>query len=168
MKGSHAMTAATTPRGSAAIVARVRPPTIALGALVVGVGAHLLLPEMRLLASPWRWSGALVVVVVVGVGLMLWAVRCLDGAGTTHDTQGTPTVLVTSGPLRFTRNPMYLGLTAALAGIGMIVGTAPLLLVPIVFWAVMNWVFVPHEEAVLERILGDQFRRYARAVRRWL
>lgn len=147
-------------------MSRIRPPFVALGLLVLawivarGVGAE------RLIAWPWAWLGALAI--VTGVGLVAGSIRLFQGIGTTHDPREKPTVLVVTGPYRWTRNPMYVGLTAILLGIGLLAGSWPFLLGPLVFLLLMHAFRVPHEERALAEAFGADFEEYRRRVRRWL
>lgn len=147
-------------------MSRIRPPFVALGLLVLawivarGVGAE------RLVAWPWAWLGALAI--AAGIGLIAWAIRLFQRVGTTHHPGEEPTVLVVTGPYRRTRNPMYIGLTAILSGIGLLAGAWPFLLAPIAFLLLMNAFRVPHEERALAEAFGADFEAYRRRVRRWL
>lgn len=165
------MSGATTHRSGVGpirtgIVVRIKPPAIAWVCLGLGIGLHVLWPELRLLDGPVRLAGLLVS--ALGVGVMLWAVRQFDRAGAPHSTRADPTSLVAGGPLRFSRNPMYVGMTGFLLGVAMLVGTAPAFVAPLAFWLVMRLVFVPYEESVLEGALGDRYLEYKQHVRRWL
>lgn len=89
-----------------------------------------------------------------------------------EQTQLSPTSeindkLVTGGPFRFTRNPMYIGLV--ILGLGVAVATGALLMfaAPILIFATANWVHIPFEEAKMRRQFGAAFDGYARRVRRW-
>ncbi|MHC5011718.1 MAG: methyltransferase family protein [Planctomycetota bacterium] len=143
-----------------------RPPVIALAWLGLALALTLLGLGERVVPTPLRLVG----LVFAAVGL--W----LGGAGlwtfhrreTTHQPFGRPAVLVTTGLYRFTRNPMYLGLTSGLLGIGLLVGNVPFLLVAPAFFLTANAFHVPYEEKRLEEIFGDAFRAYRRRVRRWL
>lgn len=76
--------------------------------------------------------------------------------------------LVTSGPYRITRNPMYLALSIAYVGVALWTNQAwplPLLLLPL--W-VLNAKVIPFEEANLARMFGSEYRAYQQRVRRWL
>lgn len=76
--------------------------------------------------------------------------------------------LVTSGVFRLTRNPMYVGLAAAYAGVAALLGSWwPLALLPLVLVAVDRLV-IAREEPYLARALGAQYEAYRRRVRRWL
>ena len=148
------------------VVARIKPPVVGLILLIAGTALHFLFSDTRLIGSSYRMVG--IGASVGGVVLMLWALQQFDKKGTTHNTQEKPSALVIAGPLAFSRNPMYLGLTLFFLGLAVAVGTVPMFAVPIGFWATMNWVFVPHEEKTLEQLLGAEYLDYKQRVRRWV
>ena len=76
--------------------------------------------------------------------------------------------LVTDGPYRFTRNPMYLGLVIVTLGIAVWVGAWPMFLAPIAIFATTNWVHIPYEEAKMRRQFGATYDGYVGRVRRWV
>jgi protein-S-isoprenylcysteine O-methyltransferase Ste14 len=78
------------------------------------------------------------------------------------------TALVSSGPYRFTRNPMYVGLAFLTMAAGLLVDSwwPALLLVP-TLTLVRQFVILP-EERYLRRRFGDEYDAYTRHVRRWL
>jgi protein-S-isoprenylcysteine O-methyltransferase Ste14 len=76
--------------------------------------------------------------------------------------------LVTRGPYRISRNPMYTGLAAAYVGAALWVGTWwPHIIAPLPMLATHRWVIVPEEE-YLKRRFGAEYERYQSEVRRWL
>ncbi|MCR6629524.1 MAG: isoprenylcysteine carboxylmethyltransferase family protein [Magnetospirillum sp.] len=103
----------------------------------------------------------------VGVALILWAAALMRRQGTTLHPHGQATVLVTSGPFAFSRNPIYLGFALVLLGLAAGLGSsAP--------WAVLTaWVFamerlfIRREEEALAARFGPAFAAYAERVRRW-
>ena len=78
------------------------------------------------------------------------------------------TALVTTGPYRFTRNPMYLGLALLTAAFGVLLNTwwPILLLVPTLL--IVQAFVVAREERYLHRRFGAEYDAYVRLVRRWL
>jgi len=79
-----------------------------------------------------------------------------------------PTKLITYGAYRFTRNPMYLGMSIIYAGVAIILGSLwSLVLLPIPV-LVMNAVVIPMEEANAREEFGEQYLAYCRKARRWL
>ena len=99
---------------------------------------------------------------------MLWGLISFVRARTAVMPHLPASRLVTAGPYRFTRNPMYLGITLAYAGLALLIDTAwPLLLLPAVL-ALLMVVVVRREERYLERAFGDAYRAYRDRVRRWI
>ncbi len=76
--------------------------------------------------------------------------------------------LVVSGPYRFTRNPMYLGLIVVAFGMAVYVGSWPMLAAPVAVFLTANFVHIPYEEAKMRRQFGAAYDAYAGTVRRWL
>jgi protein-S-isoprenylcysteine O-methyltransferase Ste14 len=108
-------------------------------------------------------------IVSVLLGLVgLPAIRAFRRAKTSPRPWRPSTALVTTGPYRFTRNPMYVGFTLLYAGVAIWVNAIwPLLFLPLVL-VVMQVGVIAREEAYLERVFGDAYREYRRRVRRWL
>jgi protein-S-isoprenylcysteine O-methyltransferase Ste14 len=108
-------------------------------------------------------------VAVLLLGLVaLPALRQFIRAGTHPEPWKPTTALVTDGPYRFSRNPMYLGFTFIYLGVACWVNTAwPVVLLPLVL-LVMQYGVILREEAYLERKFGEEYRAFRRRVRRWL
>lgn len=118
------------------------------------------------LGGALRWPGW--GLVALGIALIVWAAGPFRRAGTTMVPHEPPSALVTAGPYRFSRNPMYLANLMILAGVALVLG-APLALILLVpFREVLLRLFILPEEAVLERELGQPYRDYKARVRRWL
>jgi protein-S-isoprenylcysteine O-methyltransferase Ste14 len=110
-----------------------------------------------------------VVLVVAGVALSVSAAALFRREGTElNPASATNQKLVTSGPFRFTRNPMYLGLVLVTLGIAFWVGTWPMFLAPIATFATANWAHIPFEEAKMRRQFSSDFEQYTRKARRWI
>ncbi len=100
--------------------------------------------------------------------MVLASFRCFKRAGTSVDPLKPSTAILTEGPYRISRNPIYIGLTAAYAGIGIAVD-APwvwVLLLPTL--VVMHYGVIAREERYLERKFGKEYLDYKARVRRWL
>lgn len=113
---------------------------------------------------------------LLGLGLIAGGLGLMVSGIVTFRRHRTPLVpgegrarsLVTGGPFRVSRNPMYLGLSAALAGEAVLLGSlSPWAGVPVFVFAVTTLWIVP-EERWLSASFGDAYTRYRRAVRRWL
>lgn len=146
---------------------RLPPPIVYLGALLAGV----LLQAVQPLPLPVGGGARVVVglgVGAAGVALAAAALGLFRRTGQDPKPWKPTPEIVATGVYRFTRNPMYLGMTLLQAGIGIglanawVVGLAPVSL------AVVYATAVRHEEAYLERKFGDAYRTYKASVRRWL
>jgi protein-S-isoprenylcysteine O-methyltransferase Ste14 len=105
---------------------------------------------------------------VAGLVLVSWAVSSLLRANTTIRPDRPASRLVTEGPYRFTRNPIYLGFTAAYVAIAILTNAAwPIVLLPIVL-ITLTVTAIEHEEEHLLATFGDGYEQYTRQVRRWL
>lgn len=123
---------------------------------------------------PWTMPGgnavtlAGLVLVVTGVCLTLWSVVTLRRAHTTVIPWEHVSAMVTTGPFRFSRNPIYLAdAIAYLGGTLMIHSWWPLIVLPGII-AVMRRKVIDREEAYLGERFGDSYREYQLRVRRWL
>ncbi len=142
------------------------PPLIYLAFLLIGVGADALWPVAVLPQGPRYAAGAAV------IALSLALVISAFGQFRRHKTSFKPhepsTALITEGPYRYSRNPMYLALSLLYAGIA-ITADGPwtlALLAPLLI--VMHYGVIIREERYLERKFGDDYRRYKSSTRRWL
>src|SRR5450432_2797936 len=96
------------------------------------------------------------------------AFRGMRNAGTNVNPAQPTTALIVKGPYRFTRNPIYLGMTALYTGIAILANTLwPILLLPGVLFVMTRGV-IEHEEAYLEQKFGEQYVTYKEKVRRWI
>jgi protein-S-isoprenylcysteine O-methyltransferase Ste14 len=78
------------------------------------------------------------------------------------------TALVTSGIFRFTRNPMYVGLTLVLLGWAAFLCSAWALVGPVIFVLYISRFQIAPEERVLSAKFGGTYTEYKAQVRRWL
>lgn len=145
---------------------RVPPP------LVVAVTAVFMWAMARRVPGSWPAGVALAGLPLAVAGLLLsgWAVVTFRRASTTiHPLRPEETTaLVTAGPNRWSRNPMYVGMLGALAGWGLWLGGGLALSGVAGAWAWLHWLQVlPEERALLSRF-GDGFAAYRGRVRRWL
>ncbi|HKW49984.1 MAG TPA: isoprenylcysteine carboxylmethyltransferase family protein [Gemmatimonadaceae bacterium] len=105
---------------------------------------------------------------LIGAVIAGWGLLTFGRAHTTTVPGRASSALVTWGPYRFTRNPMYVGLTLAYLGEAGLLGQAwPLAFLPLVVGYV-NWIVIPVEEQKLNEVFGTDYDTYRRRVRRWV
>ena len=91
----------------------------------------------------------------------------LPHAGGSAGMEVPPERIITTGPYRYTRNPMYLGHLIFLAGLAILFWSpfAVILLVLRAFWFHRR---VMRDEARLEKIFGEPYTAYRRRVKQWI
>jgi protein-S-isoprenylcysteine O-methyltransferase Ste14 len=142
------------------------PPLIYLGGLAAGFGLEALLDSPSVPGGlAWPVGATLM---VAGAALARSFFRALGRAGTPVSPYSTPTKLVTTGVYRFSRNPGYLGMALAYAGIAVIAGALWALAPLIVVLVLIDRGVIAREERFLERKFGADYLRYKRRTRRWL
>jgi protein-S-isoprenylcysteine O-methyltransferase Ste14 len=142
------------------------PPLVYLGALGLGLLLNWLLPWQRFSSVSCPVTGLLLA--FAGFLIGFWGVRTFIRAGTNVRPDLPVTALVTSGPYRFSRNPLYMACTIIYLGITLSVGSLWLLAMLIPTLAVMHYRIVRREEEYLEGRFGDDYRAYKAQVNRWI
>jgi protein-S-isoprenylcysteine O-methyltransferase Ste14 len=166
----YLMSASTSPTATPPQGAAVRfpfPPALYIGPLAVALAVqYWLLPLSLPGGSPVTLVG-----VVLTVGGLIFS---LSGTATVlrHRTTVVPhrpvSALVTTGPFRISRNPMYTGHVISLIGAGLWAGSWwPIIVAPLCMLATYRLV-IDAEEDYLTRLFGAEYGRYRARVRRWL
>ena len=145
----------------------IRPPLAWGLAVIAGLALNWLVPLPFLPVDlPAGWLGAMVF--ILALALVAWAIVTITRAGSNVPTNLPTTTIVASGPYRFTRNPIYLGMFLGLIGLAIAFDNLWLLMMLVPFALVIRYGVVAREETYLERKFGDVYRRYRARVRRWL
>ena len=145
---------------------KIVPPVYMLFALLAMVGLHYAMPLARVVAPPVSYLGF--ALLLVGITITATAARMFDRFRTPIRPFERSTALVTVGPYRFTRNPMYVGLTLILVGVWLLLGTLSAALPIAVFVWIIQERFIRGEERFLDEIFGEEYRGYKSRVRRWI
>lgn len=150
-------------RDTAGVIAP--PPLIYLLPLVAGLLLDRWAPIGGVPSGPARLVGTLC---LAGFAIAVFALVAFRRAGTRPEPWKPTTALVTAGPYRFTRNPMYLGFTLLYLGLALWFGGYwTLLLLPLVLLLMVRGV-IQREEAYLSRLFGAEYDAYRQRVRRWM
>ena len=147
---------------------RFPPPFIYLGALLLGLAAEWFIPLRSFGLDWWLLVATGAPLFVAGAAVMLAAAGLFRRLGTNVRLSQPTTAIATAGPYRWTRNPMYVGLTLTYLGICAITTAIwPLLFLPMIV-AVIDRKFIPMEERQMEDAFGAQYVAYKSRVKRWL
>ncbi len=139
------------------------PPVWLVGFMAVAWGlSHVeaLLGRLFVLTG-WMLVGG-------GVLLAVWAALAFWRAKTTIVPHETPKALITKGPFRLSRNPIYLADLMILGGWAITCGTLMGLFLLIPFPFILSWRFIKPEEARMTEHLGQPYLDYKASVRRWI
>lgn len=147
----------------------IPPPPLFAAAFLAGVALASAVPLALVPQSVHATTRVLGIALVVAAGLLAVVAPALFlRHRTTIVPHGQARTLITAGPYRLTRNPMYVSLTTAYIGAALIVNVAWPLLLLIAPLAVLQTRVIPFEEATLARVFGDEYRGYQQRVRRWV
>jgi protein-S-isoprenylcysteine O-methyltransferase Ste14 len=143
----------------------VPPPVPPVAALALIVILDRLVPVPFL---PQAVSLAVgIPLLVLGLGLWTWGVSGLLRRGESPNPGKATTQLVTGGPFRFSRNPIYTGGTVGLLGLALLLNTATGAAV-VVALALVAHNLTLAEEQYLEAKFGEDWLEYRSRVRRWI
>jgi protein-S-isoprenylcysteine O-methyltransferase Ste14 len=143
-------------------------PWVFVLAYLAGLGLQAIVPiRVPSPAAPWiRWGG--LVLLLLGAAVAVGCLFIFRRQRTTTVPFRESRALVTWGPYRLSRNPMYVSLTLIYLGeAGVLVQPWPLVtLLPVL--AYVNGVVIPYEESRLQAAFGAPYEDYKRRVARWI
>ena len=142
---------------------RVLAPVTFLIVFLIGLALRPVFP-LRLEGN----TTAGVVLLAISLWLDFWGMWTMWRART-HILPHQPAhSLVGTGPFRFSRNPLYIGMIVGYLSAVVWIGSLPsLILLPIALFD-LRYRVIEREERYLERRFGDEYRSYRSSVRRWL
>ncbi|MEE8559881.1 MAG: isoprenylcysteine carboxylmethyltransferase family protein [Alphaproteobacteria bacterium] len=142
------------------------PPLIYLAFLLLGVGLDYVWPVAVIPEGVQYPAGFLLI--ALGLALFGAAVRRFGKAETSVQTRKPTTAIITDGPFRFSRNPIYLAMSLSYAGIAIAADNLWILGLLVPALAVIRCGVISREERYLERKFAEEYLRYKASVRRWL
>lgn len=142
------------------------PPLILAIAMAASLGLGLFVP-LPVPSDLWvQFIGY--IVTSGGIVLDLWAILTMRHLQTNILPHRGAGRLVTTGPFRFTRNPIYVGNATLMAGIGFVFGNFWFVLLGVVSALVVDRLAIRREERHLAKRFGQDWIDYASRVPRWL
>lgn len=150
--------------------ARVRfpPPLVFLGCTITAVLVQRYVMPLGLDQGRPASTVAGVMLMVLGITSVVSA-RVLFFRTRQNPVPWTPTPeLIAQGPYRFTRNPMYVGITTLLVGVGITSDVLWISLFALVALALVHLIAVVPEEAYLRDRFGEAYTGYVARVRRYI
>ncbi len=114
----------------------------------------------------WGWLGLILVIGALAFGK--WAIETFKKAGTNVPPNKPAIKIVTDGPFKYSRNPMYLCFLVMYVGLAMLADAPLMLFLTGGLWYVLDQQVIEKEEEYLTAKFGDRYLSYCDRVRRWI
>lgn len=147
---------------------RFPPPLVFLGAIVLGVIVQRKAVPLSLVFARGLRLAAAVLILACGVSLVASARILFKRTGQNPIPWKPTPELILQGPYRFTRNPMYVGVTLFVIGLGLAVNNLWISLFAAPALLVVHFIAVLPEERYLAAKFGESYRSFLAQVRRYL
>jgi len=142
------------------------PPLIFLGSILIGVALKFVWPIGMISETNQALVG--IIFMVLGASLTTWAFRTFLNAQTNIEPYKPTTKMVTSGPYRHTRNPMYVSMSIVQIGLAILFNNPWIAIMLIPALLIIYFGVVLREERYLEKKFGKEYLDYKSSVRRWI
>ena len=146
---------------------RIHPGVSLVTAFVLAGAFEMWFPASRDVPLLLR-AGFSAVAFLTGAVVLFRAVHVLREAGTTIEPFLQPAALVTSGPFRVSRNPMYVTNVLMLTGFACLTCSAWFLVSAVAQFALLNSLIIPGEETKLRSTFPEAAASWFARTRRWL
>jgi protein-S-isoprenylcysteine O-methyltransferase Ste14 len=147
---------------------RFPPPLVFLGAIIAGVIVQRMATPLSLKVAAGIRLAVGVLLLVCGTSLVIsariWFTRTRQSP---IPWKPTPE-LILQGPYRFTRNPMYVGVTLFVIGLGLTVNNLWISLFAAPALMAVHFIAVLPEERYLAEKFGESYRNLLARVRRYV
>lgn len=108
------------------------------------------------------------ILIPVSLLLILKCAKKFRDAGTHIEPWKSTSSLQRNGPYRFSRNPIYLGLSGMSLGFALVFNSVWVLMGALGMILFLNFYVIPKEEAYLRTKFGTTYTDYLKRVRRWI
>lgn len=147
---------------------RFPPPLVFLGSIVLGVIVQRKAVRLSLVFARGLRLAAAALILACGVSLVASARILFRHTGQNPIPWKPTPELILQGPYRFTRNPMYVGVTLFVIGLGLAVNNLWISLFAAPALLVVHFIAVLPEERYLAAKFGESYRSFLAQVRRYL
>ena len=142
------------------------PPTyLFISIVIIGI-IYFLFPSFELIKYPFNLIG--IIFILLGGILSGKSAKTLKKHNAPINLEDKSTTVVQAGFYKYSRNPMYLGMTLLLVGLSILSKNILSFIAPVFFWLVVNFKFIPAEEKKMESSLGKEYLDYKSNVTKWV
>lgn len=115
------------------------------------------------------WMGILgILVVLEAIGWIGASLYYFVQQKTSPNPTHQATSLITHGPYRLSRNPLYLAFTSLCLSLALFTHSPYFLISGLIFWLITDLYTIPQEEKFLSEKFKQEWRKYVQQTRRWL
>jgi len=147
---------------------RMPPPAIYAGAFAAGVVLNFVAPTAKSVSAGGFGDALGAALALAGLGVGTWALLLFGQAGENPLPHTATEQVLTRGPYRFTRNPMYLAMSLVSFGGAFALSNAWLLATTVAAMLLVDVFVIRREEAYLAAKFGGAYTAYKDKVRRWI
>lgn len=140
------------------------PPNILLIAIVAGIVLNWIIP----ISFGYVWGGAGLLLLALSIGVIYWCKKLFDEAETNIRPDMPSLALVTTGPYKYSRNPIYTSFLVGYAGLAMLADAPIMLLLLLPLWYALDKYVIQPEEDYLAEKFGAEYIEYMGLTHRWL
>ncbi len=144
----------------------IPPPIFLLFAIAFSYLVSTFVPGPKLVGLPYTILG--LVSIICGIGLFVWTIQLFKAHKTTLRPKGKPSSLITTGPYRLSRNPIYLGFLLITIGTAFLFANLLAFVGPLVFFFFISTFVIPFEEDMLTKLFEKDYETYREKTRRWV
>ena len=135
---------------------------IYLIAFLMGLGLQFIWP----IFISFGWVLVLIGMALIGCGVYLYRLSVSEVKIYIPDVASPPTIL-TTGPYRYSRHPIYLALSMVYVGLGLVLGNVWIIVLSLPVFLYLNNIVIEREEYNMCEIFGEDYHEYRQLVRKW-
>jgi len=107
-------------------------------------------------------------IVALAFAIFFWAARTMRRGHASIPTNTPTDAIVTGGPFRFSRNPIYLSMILLQLGVGAWTTSLWFFVLAAISVGLLTWGVILREERYLEQKFSNEYVSYKSRVRRWI
>lgn len=142
------------------------PPNYFFLCIFISITSFFIFKNFNIIRVPLNFSIG-IPAILLGLYLIISPHFLLEKNNTPENFTKS-TCLVKNGLYKYSRNPMYLGFVVLLIGLSFSLGNLISFISPILFFNIINWMFIPYEEEKMKDEIGKEYLEYKKKVRRWI
>ena len=142
------------------------PQMLLIGTITTGIVINLFIPIKLIPRRVQFYAGTIVISLSVYIAAISF--HEFRKNRVSIDPKKVPAALITTGPFRCSRNPLYLALCLMELGVGVLLDNIWIIGLLIVVIIVLTHTAISSEERTLTEHFGKEYLKYVSKVRRWI